>query len=314
MKTTSKKLFVSAFALLFALVAVATTSFAWFTISGKARVQEFDLNITIGEGIQIQIENLSNGQKSEWKNVITLDDFEEVSLDLNKIVLDHLTSVDAQNFYQIVERENQKYSVDRENKIETGYFELKLNFRANQDYYIHLTEDAKVVSGKIEHEPDWTETTYNVDPANAVRVGFVYSIDTDEDTYKIWEPINSFNIGGYGEDPEDGSGGIAYFNAKMNALYPENGQYTYLEFNEDDEYDHQITFGGIPNEGINPNTSEQLVQLTTGDPGDGYGYVGSMIIRIWIEGWDADCFDGIFYRVLKTTLAFEGKIAQSTGE
>jgi hypothetical protein len=307
MKTTSKKLFVSAFALLFALVAVATTSFAWFTISGKARVQEFELDITVGEGIQIQIENLTNSNhKSGWKNVITLEDLATYVSGFNDIVLDHLTSVNAQDFYQIVEGADQKYSVDDQTMIETGYLELKLNFRANQDYYIHLTEDAKVVSGVITHTPDWTTTPYNVDPANAVRVGFVYS-----NTVKIWEPINEDNLGGYGDPTE--SGGIAYFNAKMNALYPENiveGEpYKYLEFDGTE----QETFGGIPNEGINPNTSEQLVQLTAGNPGDGYGFEGSMIIRIWIEGWDADCFDGIFYRVLKTTLAFEGKIAQSTG-
>lgn len=304
MKTTSKKLFVSVFALLFALVAVATTSFAWFTISGKARVQEFELDITVGEGIQIQIENLTdNNLKSEWKNVITLQDLATYVPGFNDIVLDHLTSENAQDFYQIVEGADQIYFVDRENEIKTGYLELKLNFRANQPYFIHLTEDAKVVSKMIEHKPDWTGNTYNVNPANAVRVGFVYS-----DTYKIWEPINTDDIGGYGYTGENG--GIAYFNAKMNALYPGNGTYTYLVF----DGTTQKTFGGIPNEGINPNTSEQLVQLKAGDPDDdGYRYKGSMIIRIWIEGWDADCFDGIFYQTLKTTLAFEGKIDQSTG-
>ena len=45
MKSLTKKLLASVFVMVFALVAVATTTFAWFTISNEATVGPIDVDV-----------------------------------------------------------------------------------------------------------------------------------------------------------------------------------------------------------------------------------------------------------------------------
>lgn len=347
MKTTSKKLFVSVFALLFALVAVATTSFAWFTISGKARVDAFNLDITMGEGIEVRIIGHQGRTTSAWKNVITLEDlkaalpqnlFNGSVFDTN---LDHMTSSDAKDFYGIKQEENNIYK-QSDTTIDSGWLEFRLEFRANKEYQIYLTEESEVSATKVDFSYTLGDEEYiykKIDPAGAVRVGFVeYTIDTgDLGNSNIWEPVlgrGSYGFENPAREPQDGNeknyrdpipetdGAIDFFNSYMNFLFdtnqayikaPEGNQNTFSHNTnvlDLDEYSDENLDGKIVT-----NTSDTpLLTLATGTSvgersGD-FTTVGSLLIRIWIEGWDADCFNAIFNQKFEVSMTFEGKLPE----
>jgi hypothetical protein len=48
---------------------------------------------------------------------------------------------------------------------------------------------------------------------------------------------------------------------------------------------------------------EPILELSTTAQPDGY-YYGTVVVRIWIEGWDADCFDALYGASLKIDLQF----------
>ncbi len=342
MKNTSKKLFVSVFALLFALVAVATTSFAWFTISGKARVDAFELDITMGEGIEVRIIGEGDGETSAWKNVITLTDLKNALPEFNHngsvfdTNLNHMTSKDAINFYGIVEQEGNIYK-QSDTTIDSGWLEFRLEFRANKKYQIYLTEESEVSATKVNFEYTFGDDVYeykNIDPAGAVRVGFVeYTIGTEAlGDSNIWEPV--LGRGSYGyknpdRPPQDYTtpytekdGAIDFFNSYMNFLFdtnqpyiegPEGNQNTFSHNTnvlDLDEYSDENLDGKIVT-----NTSDTpLLTLAPGESeGDRYEdftTVGSLLIRIWIEGWDADCFNAIFNQKFEVSMTFEGKLPE----
>lgn len=43
---------------------------------------------------------------------------------------------------------------------------------------------------------------------------------------------------------------------------------------------------------------------------DGDKFVGSLTIRIWIEGFDGDCFDAVFEDIIKVGLQFKGVMVE----
>ena len=57
-KLTTKLLF-AIISAAFALVALGTTTFAWFTLSDTATVSTFDAQITAGEGIEISLDDIN---------------------------------------------------------------------------------------------------------------------------------------------------------------------------------------------------------------------------------------------------------------
>lgn len=57
MKTLTRKLFISIFTAVFALVALGTTTYAWFTISTTAKLDAIAFNSRSGEGIRVAVVN-----------------------------------------------------------------------------------------------------------------------------------------------------------------------------------------------------------------------------------------------------------------
>ena len=55
MKNLTKKLFLSMLTVAFAVVALGTTTFAWFTLSTEAKVEVFDAQVSAGSGFEIAV-------------------------------------------------------------------------------------------------------------------------------------------------------------------------------------------------------------------------------------------------------------------
>lgn len=331
MKNTSKKLFISVFALLFAVVAVATTSFAWFTISGKARVDAFDLNIVTGEGIEIQLTEVGtapttaavNQSTTGWKNVITNDDLDTIAGYAN-IRLKHLTSVDGVNFEQITQISDGTYEAAELTSYEGMLLEFDLHFRANEAYELNLTSLSKVSSALAEITPEWANgQKFQVFPTNAVRIGFVVS-ETD---YNIWAPTQVkydtentelIVVGdrpyGYtnptqGEDYDPTQdGAIEFFNKYMNAVNNTTDVPYLLNVPTDSE---ETPFPEVFSKDDFAETPiVTLSNTSVPDSVDPYSHYGKVTVRIWLEGWDGDCYNVLYDKKFTITMAFEGKLGE----
>jgi hypothetical protein len=266
--------------------------------------------------------------------------------------LEHVTSTNSVNFFQIVEgagAEAGKYAEGVTDLIPTtgdntgtysGIFTLRLNFRANENYFIRLTGDSHVTSDEVTISPVWSGTqTYTANPSHAVRVGFYPQLSESGITANIWEPYVTGDLGGYdyinltttgdpvGTDakPDDprNDGAFEFFNDYMNYVNGNSIDYKVTETIPDGEkaYVTYLTRPGKTQTTFNNPESQNLIQLTKTVAGDynlvhgttaedptanDYAYYGSIIVRIWIEGWDADCFNVVFSTSFNNLLAFEG--------
>ena len=90
-KLTTKLLF-AIISVAFALVALGTTTFAWFTLSDTATVSTFDAQITAGEGIEISLDDI-NYYTTIPANVIQ-DKINALNVELKDV-----TSINGKQFY-----------------------------------------------------------------------------------------------------------------------------------------------------------------------------------------------------------------------
>ena len=97
MNKLMRKLSISILAVVFAVVAMGATTFAWFTITNTARINQFDVYVTAGSGFEIAVTGI-DGTPSAWKSTITET---EVEAAIGNVVLKDLTSTDGVNFYPI---------------------------------------------------------------------------------------------------------------------------------------------------------------------------------------------------------------------
>ncbi|MFA6827833.1 MAG: hypothetical protein WCR64_05255, partial [Bacilli bacterium] len=56
MKNLSRKLMLSIVAIALVVIALGTSTFAWFTLSNKASVGQFNAEVTAGEGMELSVD------------------------------------------------------------------------------------------------------------------------------------------------------------------------------------------------------------------------------------------------------------------
>lgn len=128
MTKLSRKLLLSVLTVAFALITLGATTFAWFTLSTKAEVQEFEVEVTAGAGIEISADGIT------YSNSLTAQQvYDAISRAGSSRILDHVTTSDGINFRTI------ESNTDFDTKAESGWVEFDLFFRspeANVEVYL----------------------------------------------------------------------------------------------------------------------------------------------------------------------------------
>ncbi len=62
----TRKLMLSAFTLLFAVISLGASTYAWFTMSEKAEIEAFEAQVKAGEGIEIAVTKESTVGNAQW--------------------------------------------------------------------------------------------------------------------------------------------------------------------------------------------------------------------------------------------------------
>lgn len=327
MTKLSRKLLLSIVTVALALVTLGATTFAWFTLSTRAEVQEFEVDVTSGAGIEISADGES------YSNFIKAEDiYAAINEAGSSIVLDHVTSPDGIKFTTIGFDE-QDGKVHFNNPAASGWTEFKLWFRSpEKDVKVYMLKNTTVTSTGItwmadaEFKLKSTDTsltevgdTYTLYGANAVRISTTENTVTPSESGFSYTPGTSAKVFELGHTEDDqklgttiktGYGSVAYYNSKNsnNPITP----------TDNDKLPTVYDYEKLPKlEDLNkpdfPETYVPVATLTAVSNISGTTlYYGQITVRIWLEGWDPDMFNAIMADKIKIHLFFGGHSPSSS--
>lgn len=296
MKKITKKLLMAILSVSFALVALGTVTFAWFTLTNITTIDSFDIDVSTTEGIEVAF-----GDEDEWFTEI---DTQTMTGYLRETALDNfdglkpVTSPDGVKFYT---REDRNQENPLTNPVFDGYVVFQLRFRSLiADTAIYLspetvmsdpdpdgitwTSDAQFINSKGEEIKVGDEVTFYV--ANAARMSF----DDGANNLFVYElPDNS-----YGDELDEKFGNYSHSDNQL-----EEGKITPIANGAISYYNRKHSLNQLKDyeeiELAQANTSflgAKPIAVTSTPLTGGY-YETSITVRIWLEGWDADCMDPI---------------------
>ncbi len=264
----TKKLILAVFTCLFALIAISSATFAWFSLSEIAKVSDFDMTFDVLEGLEISPDN-----GITWYSTLTFEKDDKVKLTA-------LTSLDGKTLTHLEEEEVK----------ETEYYSFDLMFRSKAPGGVQL-KDVKSTSELIGFQPTVPVTlkdgiTYgpyeskkqitSVRASNAIRLG----ISTEEKGLGIYVVNKGEGEGDY--ETKDNSSSLRYYNTRS---------LEELDLPNDYNYIPELSLGDI------------ILKLNQTEESGEY-YIANATFNIWAEGWDADCFDAVLGANLKMNMQF----------
>ncbi|CCV65968.1 conserved hypothetical protein [Paracholeplasma brassicae] len=288
------------------VAALGASTFAWFTLSNRAEIGSFDAEVTAGEGIEVSIDG------TNWYSTLpssVINAFLESQNDGETPILEAVTTTNAVAFTKVSIQDVTGDSVGTlvpTAAPASSYISFTLFFRsqnATELYWQNATIGSEVKS--------WTpDTTFlmadgtsvnpsapvNVRAANAVRVAVVGTVT------KAFQ-VASGSVEGVVNSASNSivlNGAIAYHNAKNpDNVYPELSSVSILEAATSFP---ESTVVGTPN-------GFDILDLNGTATDNGIDYnTGNLVVKVWIEGWDADTFNAILKEAINVTLSFEGKV------
>ena len=325
MKKLSKKFMLSIVAIALVVIALGTSTFAWFTLSNKASLGQFNAEVTAGEGMELSVDgttwysnipstviqakiqenfnaspsgNLNNAYEpvlgAVTTNALSTSSFKKMDV-ANKKFVNATKNVD----YISLEISVRAVGID---KISVDTIELTgqdTNWTADATF-THANE-AEIIKGEV----------YKMSAKNAARVGihsttnnFVYQLPaaggTDAPT------VNSSNTIFEGTTVPEGTVPEGENPAYKDAMYTEatNGQEKYFVKKTDGIYMRGFT--DYPELVIKAETDAALGVdvLTLTEVGD--YYTGSFDLYVWFEGFDPDTYDAVLKMPLSVKLSLKG--------
>ncbi len=328
MKKLTKKAFVALFALFLAVVALGTTTFAWFTLGNTVIVQEFKLDVTGGEGIEFAyIKHGTAGTTNEllsgYVQNMTADEFLGlVATDYgygtaesfkDEFKFDLVASSDGTTFSKLdVNRDTTPATVTLPQitgpdlalaHVQAGVLEFSLRFRTK----------AKLETGENKVNLLWNHLTLASDPNNTWRPDRTFTNSkgfevTPATTGKVYHASDAARVSVTGnlETPT-----VVYENplTDTNTVSSNNP----IVWNQG-AHDYYKKVAGIDLEletAVNTfvpalTTSTSPADLKVAEFGelDGeYRYV-NITIRVYIDGFDAEGFNSILSSALKVAFKF----------
>jgi hypothetical protein len=292
----TRKLMLSAFTLLFAVISLGASTYAWFTLSNKAVVETFEANVTVGSGLQLQAlqanstEEQLDPQKWEVSSLSIPQSF-FTNVKFQAVTPKNKLNT-VQGFVDVTAKDENGAYIEVDN---TGYIQFDLYFKLSTpdaentyDLYFDFYEFTSVASswqidkaytGKNGNEANYSvgkTVTYYVEDAARLAI-----TPADEDCEEvIYQAAGKY---------DESTLGCPEVNAAINYYKAVNGEDS-IDYNEKCKYPDKSSVKS-QNEGqkIGVLTGSEIVKIT---------------IFVWIEGWDAECFNAIFSQTLKTKLGF----------
>ncbi|NLD23843.1 MAG: hypothetical protein GX670_06405, partial [Bacteroidales bacterium] len=302
----------------FAAVAVAGSTYAWFTLNQTATVDTLNVNVTAGEGLYVSL----TGEEGSFSSLIKPSELLTPNFEFIPV-----TTVDGVDF---LNRKEESITSDANGAGGYVSFDVWLRSKAALDIKLSsalvssgapktltLTVPADDQSGAwaateagINYEADLTTLILETTAANATRFSIlggdsdmIFDL-TDDDGFG--ERIEPTNIDTLPVAVDDWTWAPSSYNRAfeyLKRLSPED-----LVGAKISEVTANVETG-IPATKI--DTLEEVGGITFGTQTwtDADWYATKLTVKIWLEGWDADCFDVLFNDTVTINMAFTGAVA-----
>ena len=297
-----KKLLVSIFTLMLALVAVSTTTYAWFTLGNSAEVSGLQLEVQGAEGLTVRITEINTvtdlGDLSAWKINHSLTGKTDVLLapltlnDEGKLTaLDGTVSTAAPKdspYVQIT------FEFRSESAAKVQFLDLQALAVGNHNFNSPISVAAAGAQRYGTGAPVTTESAdtdgnpyylvSNARLANALRIAYKGEGET---TWNVIDPVNydavmaKSDVAGYTSSHYGTWNGASkdYYEELTGKTLASKDEYNYVkQQNTNSKYLNTI----------------DLVTLAEKSAADSVTYyTGSITLIVWLEGYDSDCFNAV---------------------
>jgi hypothetical protein len=301
MSKLARKLVLSVLTVVLTVAALGTTTFAWFTLTNTTVIQPFEVTVTESTGFQMAIGNPVLGQENllDWVNILVAEDIEAYIVDTyGTLRLNAVTTADGINFFSV--------DMNASTGTGSGFLELPINFRSEQELQIQWTNvtfpgttflweaDQPFVTAK--GQPVISGDDISIFPADSVRIAIVGNVPTVG--YELPNSVTNVVLTG-GTTPLD----LSYLTTIGDGLGAQGNLNYYANKN-----------GGNLPVGANAVTVLETITALNNEPifdleastTSGQAFYGKVMIRIWIEGWDANMYDAVLSSVISLGFSFAG--------
>lgn len=321
MRKLTQKLVLSVVTMALVVIALGTSTFAWFTLTNSATVQVFQAQVTSGEGIQITLGEpngagnpyLEPSASTVWYTVMpssVITNFINTKYTTDFRFTD-LTSTNGVTFSKYSLNDNTSSSAS------AGWLEIPIYFRSavQQDIVWNnavLGGTSKVWDVNVATFKHSNGTSYGTDVAGfetlrvaawtAARVSITGSVGIasptattvvfQEDAVTKDSVLNSTATLASYDFP-----GSAPYTTGVNAVGA--GSYAIAS-------GKSLSLAALPTIPTTVTAAAGSVLTLTAGAISGFDnyYTGVAVVRVWIEGWDADTYDAIFATTLTVQLGF----------
>lgn len=310
MKSVTTKLLLSFAVISMAIIALSTVTLAWFTLSKTAKVNQFELNIKPDDGLEIRVIQERLDYDSGWRiNTQTKLDGALVPVTtLNGKKFKNFDFTDALSSHYI------SFKIYFRSKVDCSILLSKMSSSSSDalfkpDVDIVIKEDSKFIIYGPKQENKYIRS---IAVSDAFRASFIIN-----DTPSIYVFNKDKGQGCYaGFEYQDNwyNPAIEFYNKNYGTNLINPFRYMDLSSNLVDEKDfisgkqkdlYLYNIESISSKMRIININDELLTLNHNNL-SGY-YEGDMQVNIWLEGWDADCFDAINNTTLSMVMGFTKK-------
>ncbi len=317
MNKIARKLVLSALTVVLTVVALGTTTFAWFTLTNTAVVQPFEAQIVADTGIEVALGAAPGGDllNLDWVTALTTDDVETYISNFysGAFRFNHVTSANGVDFFTL--------GIGELTGTTSGFLELPLHFRSNSANAINWTA-VTLTGGSLPWTSDVAFTaangtfypsnsSINVDASDSMRISIEEIAGSTVSPVAIAyeKPAAGSNIY-LGDGEHLGADGVTLTHdySDLSAVgdgFGAAGSYNYYYAKTG-----SLPFGANAVYTITTMTSvlnTQVLAMTDGvAAGAGNTYYGEIMIRVWLEGYDQNAYNSILARLISASFTFEG--------
>ena len=292
------KLMISAITLAFAVVAVVSTTFAWFTMNTTNTVEDMDFTATSGSGLYMSLDG-TNYYTS--LNINHFKDFALASGNENKIK----GFKNGENLNPVtLLADGTTLATSTKSVATTGYVQFTLHFKSSVKSTVKVSDlTLKTVFAEDVIAPSVTlndvsefwdahgasEGSIKLETvlANAARVK-VEAIDGETKASQYIDP--NLNAGYKGIETVLAN---SVSHQYLNHVSPKEAKEIVSKYGENVSSVIYTDYKGL----------QDTTLLTLKQSGE--EFVGSVTVTLWIEGFDQDCFDVLFKQNLTFGISFE---------
>jgi hypothetical protein len=303
MSRLARKLVLSVLTVVLTVIALGTTTFAWFTLTNTSVVQPFSANITSDTGIEIALGVPVPGEEDNlnWVTTLTtavINNYIETTY--GSFTFGHVTTANAVDFFTL--------GAMSMTGTTSGYISIPVNFRSNSANRIlwsgvtltspELSWQSDVAFVGAKGTPFTAGDSTLINASDAFRIAILGTVGGLDNVVGFENANTATNVvlGGGVANPQNLADGVGIGMGNpgaMNYYYAKNAL---LPFGADAVTVLQT---------ITALASNPVVDLAVSETA-GAAFYGAIVIRIWLEGWDANAYNSVLGRQITTSFQFTG--------